>query len=355
MKGIILHGGKGTRLRPLTHTGPKQLIPIANKPISQYCLEALREVGITDIGIVLGDIFPEKVREFYGDGSRFGVSIRYIDQGAPRGIAQAIGLTKDFVGQDRFVVYLGDNLLRNRISALVEEFRKNGADCQIALSRVKDPGAFGVAEVRGGRVIRLVEKPQQPFSDLALVGVYMFTPVIFEAISQLTPSWRGELEITEAIQKLIDWGLRLEAMIVDGWWKDTGKPEDILEANQLVLADMKGSVDGVIEEGVIVEGQVQLGNGSVVRAGCHIRGPAIIGNSCNIGPDTYIGPYTSIGDGVRMVGGEIENSIVIGNAYIDCGRRIIDSIIGEGTRIVASSRLPKGVRLIIGENSQLAL
>jgi len=355
MKGVILHGGHGTRLRPLTHTGPKQLIPIANKPMSQYCLENLRDAGVKDIAIILGEIFPDKVREYYGDGSRFGVRIHFIEQGAPRGIAHAVALTKDFVGDDRFVVYLGDNLLRNGISAMAEDFNRSEADCQIALAEVKDPRAFGVAELEGSRVVRLVEKPKEPMSNLALVGVYMFTPLIFEAIKDLKPSWRGELEITEAIQNLIDGGARVVARLVDGWWKDTGKPEDLLEANQLVLTDIRGSVEGTIERGAGVEGQVIIGKSSVVRSGSQIRGPAIIGEGCEIGPDTYVGPYTSVGDNVKLVGGEIENSIVVGNAYIECDRRILDSIIGNGTRIVSSSKAPRGVRLIVGENTQLSL
>lgn len=356
MKGVILHGGRGTRLRPLTHTGPKQLIPIANKPISQYVVEDLRNAGITEIALVLGDIFPEKVMEYYGDGGRFGVQISYIEQGTPRGIAHAVALAEGFVSNEPFAVYLGDNILRSGITKLVNNFKDSSASAQIALAHVKNPEAFGVAEIKNGRIVRLVEKPKSPPSDLALVGVYFFHSEIFDAIRRLKPSWRGELEITEAIQVLIDQKRPVEAEIVDGWWKDTGRPEDILEANQLVLSDIKNNIAGEVQNGVTVTGNVELGEGTTVISGSHIRGPAIIGKNCKIGPDAYIGPYSSIGDNVTIRGAEIENSIVIGDSVIECPQRIVDSIIGRNATIVASDLArPKGCKLIIGENTVISI
>jgi len=357
MKGVILHGGRGTRLRPLTHTGPKQLIPIANKPMSQYALEDLRAAGITDIAIVLGDLAPEKVMEYYGDGTKFGVKITYLRQGVPKGIAHAVALAREFVGDDLFVVYLGDNLLKSGIKELTDEFRSSEASAQIALCHVKKPEAFGVAELDGaGRIIRLVEKPMVPPSDLALVGVYMFQRHIFDAIDGLKPSWRGELEITEAIQKLVDSGLTVRSHVVSGWWKDTGRPEDILEANQLVLSELTSCIRGRFEEGVVATGRLAIGEGTVVRSSCTLRGPLIVGSNCQIGPQTYIGPYTSVGNNVIIKGGEIENSIVLDDAAIECGIRIVDSLVGRASRIVSNdANLPKGCKLIIGENTYLSV
>jgi len=356
MKGVILHGGRGTRLRPLTHTGPKQLIPIANKPMSQYALEDLREAGIKDIAIVLGDVAPEKVTEYYGDGAKFGVKIKYIHQGEPKGIAHAVGLTRDFVGDEPFVVYLGDNLLKDGIVHLVKQFETSKSEGQIALCKVPNPSAFGVAEVRDGKIVRLVEKPKVPPSDLALVGVYMFRRSIFDAIDGLKPSWRGELEITEAIQRLIDMDLTVRSHVVSGWWKDTGRPEDILEANQLVLSDLNSFNKGRLEGDVTITGRIGIEYGTLIKTGCTLRGPLIIGKNCEIGPETYVGPYTSIGDNVVIRGGEIENSIVLDDTVIECRRRIVDSLIGKGSRVISNEvNLPRGHKLIIGENTFISL
>ena len=357
MKGVILHGGRGTRLRPLTHTGPKQLIPIANKPMSQYALEDLREAGIEDIAIILGSVAPEKVVEYYGDGSEFDVKVTYIRQGEPRGIAQAIGLAREFVRDEPFVVYLGDNLLKDGIRELVEDFRGSNAEAQIALSHVKNPEAFGVAELdSGGKVIRLVEKPKVPQSDLALVGVYMFRRSIFDAIDALKPSWRDELEITEAVQRLIDMGLTVRSHVVSGWWKDTGKPEDILEANQLVLSEVSPFNNGRFEDDVIATGRIAIEDRTVIKTKSRLMGPVLIGKNCEIGPETYVGPYTSIGDNVVIKGGEIENSMIFDDSVIECGRRIVDSLIGKGSRVVSNeTNLPRGYRLIIGENTFIGI
>ena len=357
MKGVILHGGRGTRLRPLTHTGPKQLIPIANKPMSQYALEDLKEAGISNIAIILGDIAPEKVRDYYGDGSRFDVEITYINQNEPKGIAQAVKLTKDFVGKDPFVVYLGDNLLKSGIKDCVDDFKASETSAHVALCHVTNPEAFGVAELDDtGHVVKLVEKPKIPLSDLALVGVYMFRSNIFQAIDKTKPSRRGELEITDAIQELMNMGLEVTSHVISGWWKDTGKPEDILEANQFVLSDLIPYNTGIINDSVTVNGTIAVEEDTVVAPNCMLRGPLIIGKNCRIGPATYIGPYTSIGNNVTIKGGEIENSIILGDTIIECDKRITDSIVGQGSRIVSNKKgLPKGYRLIIGENTLISI
>jgi glucose-1-phosphate thymidylyltransferase len=325
--------------------------------MSQYALEDLKEAGIEDVAIVLGDVAPEKVVEYYGDGSKFGVKITYIRQGEPKGIAQAVGLAREFVCDEPFVVYLGDNLLKDGIHALVEDFRDSGAVAQIALCHVRNPEAFGVAELgSGGRVVRLVEKPKAPPSDLALVGVYMFCRSIFDAIDGLKPSWRGELEITEAIQGLIDMGLKVRSHVVSGWWKDTGRPEDILEANQLVLSEMSPFNNGRFEDDVIATGRIAIEDRTVIKTKSRLMGPLIIGRNCEIGPETYVGPYTSIGDNVVIKGGEIENSIVLDHTVIECGKRIIDSLIGKGSRVVSNEgSLPRGYKLFIGENTFVSL
>ncbi|MEM2870738.1 MAG: glucose-1-phosphate thymidylyltransferase [Thermoplasmata archaeon] len=357
MKGLILSGGRGTRLRPLTHTGPKQLIPIANKPNILYCLEDLRDAGITDIGVILGDVMPEKVRELLGDGSAWGVKLTYIVQGEPKGIAHAVGCAQEFMGSEPFVVYLGDNVLKGGIKRMVEEFEREGYDALVALSRVPDPQRFGVAELdEKGNIIRLVEKPKEPKSDLALVGIYFFRSSIFDMIKELKPSWRNELEITDAIDMLVQRKYRVRAHIVTGWWKDTGKPEDILEVNHLILDDLQPYNKGTLEKDVIIKGRVGIGEGTRVLAGTVIRGPVVIGRNCTIGPNTYIGPYTSIGDGTVIEGGEIEASIVVGECKISCGRKIVDSLIGRGCSILPANReRPEGVRLVVGENSVLKI
>jgi len=325
--------------------------------MSQYALEDLREAGIEDIAIVLGDIAPEKVVEYYGDGSKFGVKITYIRQGEPKGIAQAVGLAREFVGDEPFVVYLGDNLLKDGIRSLVEGFKNSEAAAQIVLSHVKNPEAFGVAELDGrGKVVRLIEKPKVPPTDLALVGVYMLRKWVFDAIDCLKPSWRGELEITEAIQRLIDMGLTVSSHVVSGWWKDTGMPEDILEANQLVLSDLDTFNNGRFEDDVTATGRVAIEDGAVIKKNCRLRGPLIIGRNCEIGPETYVGPYTSIGDNAVIRGCEIENSIILDNTLVECGGRIVDSLVGKGSRVVSNeANLPRGYKLIIGENTFISL
>ncbi len=356
MKGLILAGGSGTRLRPLTHTGPKQLIPIANKPNILYCLEDLREAGIVDIGVILGNNMPERVRDLLGDGSAFSVRITYIVQGEPKGIAHAVGCAEAFMADDPFVVYLGDNILKGGIRYMVEEFAQGGHEALVALCPVENPEKFGIVELDDrGEIISLVEKPKQPKSDLAMIGIYFLRKSIFPVIRSLKPSWRNELEITDAIDRLRNVG-KVKARLVRGWWKDTGKPEDILMANHLVLETLERKNEGTLDKDVRLIGRVSIGRGTTVKRGTVIRGPVIVGENCLIGPDTYVGPYTSIGDGTTIINGEIESSIVIGGAYIDCGKKIVDSLIGAGCRITSSENaLPKGCRFVIGENSQLII
>ena len=331
-------------------------MPIANKPMSLYAIEALREAGVTDIAIILGTIAPEKVQEYYGDGEKFGVKITYVHQGEPKGIAHAVKLTEYFVGDDPFVVFLADNILKGGISEMVDDFEQSKAAAEIALCHVRNPQSFGIADLKDGKIVRLVEKPKEPPSDLALVGIYFFRKQIFDAIRRLQPSWRNELEITDAIQTLLDDGLEVRHRLVKGWWKDTGLPEDILEANQLVLSELSSYNRGRLEKGVKVSGIVCIGDDTVVRAGTTLRGPLIIGKNCEIGPDAYVGPYTSIGDNTVVRGAEVENTIIVGGCRIECKRRIVDSLIGSNTQISDSENtLPRGSRFIIGENTVICI
>ena len=356
MKAIILHGGHGTRLRPLTHTGPKQLLPIGNKPMSKYSLDDITDAGITEIAVIIGDIFPEKVKEFYGDGSKYGVKITYISQDKPGGIAQAIGLCRDFVGNDRFVVYLGDNILKGGIASYSSRFAQSSADALILLCEVKDSSRFGIATIKGDRIEKIVEKPKNSVSNLAVIGVYFLTPEIFRIIDTLKPSWRGELEITEALQNLMDSGKKVEYDYVTGWWKDTGTPEDILDANRFMLDDLRPEINGKVESEASIQGRVAIGAGTTVVKGATIRGPVVIGEDCAISAGAYVGPYTSISNNVIIRKGEVENSIIMNNCEININGRIVDSIIGAGSKIIDSSILsPRGHRFLLGERSQVTL
>ncbi len=360
MRGVLLHGGFGTRLRPLTHTGPKQLIPIAGKPVSQWCLEDLRDSGVREVAIILGELAPERVVEYYGDGSWLGMKLTYIYQGYPYGLAHAVYIAKNFVKDEPFVVYLGDNVLVEGIKEFVRKFEESNADAMVLLTKVPDPRKFGVAQFdKRGRLVRLIEKPKVPPSNYALVGIYFFRPPhIFRAIETLRPSWRGELEITDAIQKLIDWGLKVDYAIVKGWWKDTGTPEDILEANRLLL-DVKLSnqiVKGEISGSAKIEGRVFIDEGAKILKNSVVRGPTYIGKGAVIGPNTYIGPYTSIGSKAVIEDVEIENSIVMDEAVIKGLKyRITDSIVGAKAKIIRGALRPIGNRFIVGENTTIIL
>jgi glucose-1-phosphate thymidylyltransferase len=324
--------------------------------MSLYAIEALREAGIRDIAVILGTIAPEKVQEYYGDGGKFGVNLTYINQGEPKGIAHAVKLTEYFVGDEPFVVFLADNILKGGIQEMVEDFEESRAAAEIALCHVRNPQSFGIADLKDGKIVRLIEKPKEPPSDLALVGIYFFRKPIFDAIRRLKPSWRNELEITDAIQTLLDDGLEVRHRLVKGWWKDTGLPEDILEANQLVLSELSSYNRGRLEKNVKVSGIVCVGNDTIIRAGTTLRGPLIIGKNCEIGPDAYVGPYTSIGDNTLVRGAEVENTIIVGDCKIECKRRIVDSLIGSNTQISGSeNNLPRGSRFIIGENTVICI
>ncbi len=357
MKGVLLAGGTGSRLRPITHTGPKQLVPVGNKPVIQYAIEDFREAGITEIGVILGNKGRDAIQSFLGDGSNLGVNITYIVQGRPLGLAHAVGCAESFVGDDDFVVYLGDNMLKRGIVDVVDSFRTGDFDAGIALQKVDNPTQFGIAAIdESGHVTQLVEKPDDPPSNLALIGIYVFTPQIFNAIEEIQPSWRGELEITDAIQYLLDDDGSIDSQVVEGWWKDTGKPKDVLEANRLVLGDLETKRSGSIEVDATVECRVDLAETATIKSGSAVRGPVSIGENVTIKDGTYVGPYTSIGDNSTIENAHIENSVIVGDTEITTNRRIIDSLIGRGAVInSADGRLPEGRRLVVGENSHLEL
>jgi len=353
VKGLILSGGKGTRLRPLTYTSAKQLVPIANKPVLFYGIEALADAGVRDIGIVVGDTQAE-IRAAVGDGSRWGVRVTYIEQDAPRGLAHAVKISRGFIGTDPFVMYLGDNLLNKGITEFVKEFGDQRPAAQILLAKVPDPQMFGVAELRDGKVVRLVEKPKEYIGDLALVGVYLFGPEVFDSVERIRPSFRNELEITDAIQDLIDHGLTVRPKIVDGWWKDTGKLEDMLEANRLILETFQQRVNATVDDQSRIEGKVVIEEGAVIERSV-IRGPAIIGRNARI-IHAYVGPFTSIMNDVEIQDTEIEHSIVLeGSCLRDLANRVTDSLIGKNVKIYRVPLKPSAYRFMLGDNSEVGI
>ena len=351
IKALVLSGGRGTRLRPITHTSAKQLVPIANKPILFYGLEAIREAGIIDVGIVVGETHKE-IEDAVGDGGRFGLRVSYIRQDAPLGLAHAVKIANQYIGKEPFVMYLGDNLIMGGITDFVAEFQKNKPTAQILLARVDNPSDFGVAELDGGRVVRLEEKPKEPRSNLALVGVYMFDAEVFEAVSRIEPSGRGELEITDAIQYLIDAGRDVRAHEVTGWWKDTGKLEDILEANRMLLEKIGRDIEGSVDGSSRVDGNVIVERDAIVE-GSVLRGPLVIGRGTRI-IKSYIGPYTSISHDVTIQNSEIEHSIVLESSRIsNLGQRMERSLIGKDVEIVKSGTMPKAYRFMVGDASRI--
>ena len=353
MRGLILSGGKGTRLRPLTYTRAKQLVPVANKPVLFYGVEAIVAAGIRRIGVVVGET-KDEIQEALGDGSRFGAEFTYIEQAEPLGLAHAVLISELFLRGEPFVMYLGDNLIADGIASLVEEYRQIGCNSQILLARVPNPEQFGVAELSDGTVVRLTEKPKHPRSNLALVGVYMFDDTIWEAVRAIRPSPRNELEITDAIQWLIDHGRSVHPHIVSGWWKDTGKVEDMLEANRIILDTFLASGADGVDEGSRVEGKVVIEPGARIYAST-IRGPAIIGAGSEIRA-AFVGPYTSIGPGCRIERCEIENSIVLeGSALERIPGRIADSLIGKHVRIHPGAERPRVHRFLVSDNSEIGI
>lgn len=353
MKGLILSGGKGTRLRPLTYTQAKQLVPVANKPVLFYGIEALKEAGIEDIGIIVGET-KDEIKQATGDGTRWDLNITYIEQEAPLGLAHAVRISEGFLEGEPFVMYLGDNILKSGITSLVEEFQRKKPNSLILLTEVSNPQMFGVAELEEGRVVRLVEKPKKPASNLALVGVYMFDNHIFEAVKAIRPSWRNELEITDAIQYLVEHGYEVHPHLVTGWWKDTGKIEDILEANRLILETVTGSNQGHIDDASRINGQVVIEQGVVVKNSI-IRGPAIIGKDSQI-TDSYVGPFTSIQNNCKIVRTEIEHSIVLEKSEIvEVGSRIDESLIGREVKIFKCPPKPSVYRFMVGDKSEIGI
>lgn len=354
LKGLILSGGAGTRLRPITHTSAKQLVPVANKPVLFYGIEALVDAGVKEIGIIIAPETGDEIREAAGDGSRFGAEITYIVQDKPAGLAHAVLTAEEFIGGSPFVMYLGDNLLRDGLRNLVSTFTEHEPDTLILLTPVDDPQSYGVAELDGERIVRLIEKPKDPPSNLALVGVYLFGNLIFDAARSLQPSWRGELEITEAIDKLIDDGRNVRSEVVRGWWKDTGQLADMLEANRLVLEELVTEIEGEVDEASKVEGRVVIGPGAKVE-GSVVRGPAVIGAGACI-EQAYIGPYTSIGDDVHVRRSEVENSIVLSGSVVeDLGTRMEASLLGKEVKLTRSEGMPKTLQLLVGDRSEIKL
>lgn len=373
MKALVLAGGRGTRLRPITHTRAKQLVPVANKPVLNYGLEAIAAAGIKEVGIIVSDpremLQPDhrtgelvtvlvnsqaEIRAAVGDGSAFGLKVTYIEQEAPLGLAHAVKISEEFMAGDSFVMYLGDNLIKDGITPFVREFEAERPDAQILLAKVARPWEFGVAELSGERVVRLEEKPAKPRSDLALVGVYLFTSGIFDAVRAIKPSARGELEITDAIQHLITSGRNVRSHVIRGWWKDTGRVEDLLEANRIVLADLQTGIEGKVDEATVIEGAVYIGPGAVVERS-HLRGPLVIGANARIA-DSYVGPFTALADGVHLAECEIEHSIVLDRSRIeDIPGRIESSLIGCDVVVTSTEVRPSAHRLMLGDSSRVEL
>jgi glucose-1-phosphate thymidylyltransferase len=359
LKGLILSGGKGTRLRPITHTSAKQLVPVANKPVLFYGIEAMAEAGIEEVGIIIAPETGPEIQDAAGDGSRFGLRITYIVQDEPLGLAHAVLTAEAFLGDSAFVMYLGDNLLQGGISELVAAFREHQPDALILLTPVPDPQNYGVAELSDaatgavGQVVRLVEKPSEPATDLALVGVYMFTAGIHDAARSIEPSARGELEITDAIQHLVDAGMRVEPHIVRGWWKDTGRLEDMLEANRLILDNLIGRVEGELIDSQ-VDGRVVIEAGARLERTV-VRGPAIVGAGARLS-DCYIGPYTAIGERCTVSSSEVEHSILLsGCSVCDLDGRMESSLLGRNVTVRRGDRQPRAYRFMVGDNSDISI
>jgi glucose-1-phosphate thymidylyltransferase len=355
MKALILSGGKGARLKPLTNTIAKQLLPVANKPILFHALDKIIEVGITDIGVIVSPDTGELIKSAVGNNGKWGANITYILQSEPKGLAHAVRTAQDFLGASPFLMFLGDNLIEQNIASLIQQFWEKQADAYVLLKEVSDPRLFGVAELNdNGEVIRLVEKPKEPKTNLALVGVYIFTPEIHKAITQIEPSWRGELEITDAIQKLIDMGKSVKSHVVQGWWLDTGKKDDLLEANRVVLDDyLKRDIKGEVESQSQVIGRVEIRQGTRIERS-RIRGPVSIAENCQI-KDSYIAPFSSIGAGTIIDNSCVEHSVILENCRISSIEYLADSVIGKGTEVVKDKEYFKAVRLFIGDDARVNL
>ncbi len=344
MKGMILHGGHGTRLRPLTHTGPKQLLPIANKPMSQYCIESIKEAGITDIAIIIGGLGSNKVKEYYGNGENFGVNLTYIEQDHPRGIAHAIRLCKEFVNNEKFLVFLGDNIIQKPITDFVENFNKSDYDATVLLCGVDNPSRFGIADVENEKIVKITEKPKNPTSNLAVTGIYLLTPLIFEIIDNLKPSWRNELEITDALDNLLKQNDNIGYETITDYWKDTGTPEDILNANRQVLEHIRNKAENIL-----------VGESSRDQ-NFFLDSPCIVGKNCKIDESAQIGPNTSIGDDTIISADVvIENSIIMSGCKIDGGLNIKDSIISANCHLHGNNKDKTKKIFLLGEGTKIKL
>jgi glucose-1-phosphate thymidylyltransferase len=351
MKAIILSGGKGTRLRPLTYSGAKQLVPVANKPILFYCIENIVEAGIKDVGMIISPETGQEIKDATGDGSRWGINIQYITQDVPGGLAHAIKTARDFLADSAFVMYLGDNLIGTGIDKFIDEFNRNMPEALILLKEVDNPKQFGVADVSPeGKVLRLIEKPEVPPSNLALVGIYIFSPKIHEAIERIKPSTRGELEITDAIQELINMGCSVESFVLDMWWLDTGKKDDMLTANAIVLDSwLKGNINGQVDNTSRILGRVAVGKGSVIKEST-IRGPVVIGENTVI-ENSFIGPHTSIGNNVSIIKSSVEHSVIMDHSELRNIERLDESLVGRRVKITENRKTHKALRLMLGDDS----
>ena len=346
MKGIILHGGHGTRLRPLTHTGPKQLLPIANKPMSQYCIESIHEAGITDVAVIIGGLGSNKVKEYYGNGENFGVNLTYIEQDHPRGIAHAIRLCKEFVNNEKFLVFLGDNIIQKPITDFVENFNKSDYDATVLLCEVDNPSRFGIADVENEKIVKITEKPKKPISNLAVTGIYLLTPLIFEVIDNLKPSWRNELEITDALDNLLKQNDNIGYETITDYWKDTGTPEDILNANRQVLEHICNKGKSIIDESSFDQSLHNF----------FLDLPCIIGKNCKINKSAQIGPNVSIGDDTIISSDVvIENSIIMSGCKIDGGLNIKDSIISANCHLHGNNKDKTKKVFLLGEGTKITL
>jgi glucose-1-phosphate thymidylyltransferase len=354
MKGIILHGGHGTRLRPLTHTGPKQLLPIANKPMSNYCVDTLIQAGINEIAFIIGGIGGEKVKEFYGNGEKFDAKFSYIEQDYPKGIAHAISLCEDFINGEKFVVFLGDNIINKNITEYILNFKKSNVEASLLLCEVDNPSQFGIAEIKNNKIIKIVEKPKNPITNLAVTGIYCLTSHIFEIIKKLEPSWRNELEIADALQMLIEEKEELTFEMITDFWKDTGTPKDIIQANKKILENMKEFQKGVIEDGVIISGKVMIEKGTIIKKGVKITGPVIIGKNCIIENNSDIRENTSIGNNCQIRGSTITDSIIMSDCIFEGKFDIKNSIIGSNSKILQNNNNTNN-EFLLGEGSQISI
>lgn len=358
MKALITAGGRATRMRPITYTRNKHLIPLANKPMIWHAIEKIAECGIREVFI---NVNPGEtdLQKSVGDGSRWGLSVQYIEQeGGPQGLAHIVKNARPHLGEEPFLFYLGDNIVLGSLRPLVDKFERGGLDCLLALSKVSDPQRFGVPEIHDGKITRVIEKPEHPPSDFAVTGIYIYSPKIFEAVSSIAPSARGEYEISDAHTWLIEHGANVGYEETTGWWKDTGKPDDLLEGNALILNGLLPNAfgnEGEKSADTVFQGNVRVGKGTKFGTGCVIRGPVTIGDNCHL-ENAFVGPFTSIGDGVRISDAEVEHSIIFDGAEISCGRRIVDAIIGQNAKVTScSDTLPRGNKLIIGDNSAVEL